>query len=134
MSPTSLLGPYKWLLYLGILLALALGAWRLETNIKNEGITIGKAQIQAQWDADKVKRDAADLAMQKAAQAQRDAQATAAQAAATAYEQSQARWVATMKVTKHALYVSTQNLASCRLSSESVGLLNDAANGKSPAN
>ena len=68
---------------------------------------------------------AADKA-EKLAQTQRDKQAADAAAASSAYEISRVAWEKTYKVTKHALYVATQNLASCKLNGDAVRLLNNA--------
>lgn len=116
----DILGTYRWLAYFGLLLALAVGAWSLQRRIHGAGVAEGRAEIQAQWDA----ANAAALRQQQADQARRAAEA---QAASAAYEQQAAAAAATIKKTRHDLYVATENLASCRLSADSVQLLNGAA-------
>lgn len=51
---SALLGAYKWPVYLGLVLALVLGALAGRTHIENGGIAIGEARVQAKWDADKL--------------------------------------------------------------------------------
>ena len=115
MNPLALLNPGRWLLYGALIGALLLGIWRLDVSRQQIGYDHAKAECVA----------AADKA-NKQAQTQRDKQAADAAAASTAYENSRSAWETTFKVTKHDLYVATQNLASCKLTGDSVRLLNNA--------
>lgn len=111
----SWLSPGRWLLCGALIAALLLGIWRLDVSRQAIGYDKAKAECIA----------AADKA-NKLAQDQRDKQAAAAATAAAGYEKARAAWEKTFKVTKHDLYVATQNLASCKLDSAAVRLLNDA--------
>lgn len=105
----------RWMLYGALIAALTLGIWRLDVSRQ----AIGYEKAVAKYTA-------AALKAEQAAQAQRDKQAADAAAAAAGYEKARAAWEKTLKVTKHDLYVSTQNLASCKLDAAAVRLLNDA--------
>lgn len=118
MNMLELLNPYRWLLYPALVGALLLGAWRLDVSRQQIGYDKAKAECMA----------AADKANQLA-QVQRDAQAVNAAAASAGYENARSAWEKTLKVTKHDLYAATQNLATCKLTGDSVRLLNDAGDG-----
>lgn len=107
--------PLRFWLYGALMAALTLGAWRLHHVIDQQGYERAKAECVA----------AVEKA-NKLAQAQRDEQAANAAAASAGYENARITWDQTLKATKHDLYAATQNLASCRLNSDSVRLLNDA--------
>ena len=107
--------PIRIYIYGALLVALALGGWRLHHVIDQQGYNRAKTESVA----------AADKA-NALAQTRQDAQAASAQAAATEYEKQASATETQLKATRHDLYAATENLASCQLSSVAVGLLNDA--------
>ena len=112
----AFLGLYRFWIYGALVLALIAGAWRVEAHIEGIGYDKAKAECIA----------ASDEA-NKQAQAMRDAQAANAAIAAAGYESSRIAWEKTLKVTKHALFIATENLASCKLNDAAIGMLNAAS-------
>ena len=107
--------PLRFWLYLGLVSALTLGAWRLHHVIYQQGYERAKVECVA----------AANKA-EKLAQAQHDKQAAQAAAAVADYEKQASITENKLKASRHDLFVSTQNLAGCRLDVRSISLLNDA--------
>ena len=109
--------PLSWrLIAAGVLLA-GVAAWHV--NAVRSARSEGRAEIQAVLDAERI-------ASKAAAESQAEANRLAAQSAKEQATRREAELTARMKGMRRELWTATENLATCRLSSDSIGMLNRA--------
>lgn len=109
--------PLSWkLIAAGVVLA-GVVAWHVSAvrSARNEG----RAEIQAVLDAERI-------ASKAAAESQAEANRLAAQSAKEQASNREAELNARMKGMRRELWTATENLATCRLSSDSIGMFNRA--------
>ncbi|MDE2022026.1 MAG: hypothetical protein KGI71_03940 [Patescibacteria group bacterium] len=109
MNPLAWLNPGRWMLYLALVAALMLGAWRLESHIEG----IGYAKAKAECAAASAAQAAQNLDLQRSAELRYTVQA-------------QTRDRVIVKTVKEIVH-ETDNLAACVLTAPALGLLNRAA-------
>ena len=112
--------PLSWkLIAAGVALA-SITAWHMSAvrTARNEG----RAEIQSILDAERI-------AARHAAASQAESNRLAAESAQEQAGKREAALQTRLKGMRRELWTATENLATCRLSAASIGLLNDAASG-----
>ena len=93
---------------------LKLQAWK--ADLRNEGLTAGRAEVQADWDRAKLQ------AIEK-----REVNREVARKVEIRYVEGEAKRTEFLVVTQKELSYETKNLESCRLDAGDIGLLNKVA-------